>query len=209
MCVCITESLCFTLEVNTKVYLNYGASQVVPVVRSLPAKVGDIRDVGLIPGSGRSLGEGNGYPIQYSCLGNPMDRGAWGATVHRVAKSQTWLKILSVHTRALNIVPGATCRTVMLIHAECSSLYSPTPNSWSIPLSPAPGLHKSFAFYKGWWTVDLVTTHLPELQKVSSTGVETCVVPCWVPSTLKSVWLWGTLCRHLLNEWMKGHYPNV
>ena len=89
MCVCITESLCFTLEVNTKVYLNYGASQVVPVVRSLPAKVGDIRDVGLIRGSGRSLGEGNGYPIQYSCLGNPMDRGAWGATVHRVAKSQT------------------------------------------------------------------------------------------------------------------------
>ena len=46
---------------------------------------------GSIPGSGRSPGEGNGNPLQYSCLGNPMDRGAWWATVHRVAKSQTQL----------------------------------------------------------------------------------------------------------------------
>ena len=45
-------------------------------------------DVDLIPGSGRSPGEGNGNPIQYSCLGNPMDRGAWWATIHEVAKSQ-------------------------------------------------------------------------------------------------------------------------
>ena len=47
------------------------------------------RDLGLIPGSGRSPGEGNGYPLQYSCLGNPMDKGAWQATVHGVAKSLT------------------------------------------------------------------------------------------------------------------------
>ena len=47
----------------------------------------DIRDTGSIPGLGRSFGEGNGYPLQYSCLENPMDRGAWQATVHRVAKS--------------------------------------------------------------------------------------------------------------------------
>ena len=46
---------------------------------------------GLIPGSGRSLGEGNGYPLQYSCLENPIDRGAWRATVPGVPKSQTWL----------------------------------------------------------------------------------------------------------------------
>ena len=45
-------------------------------------------DPGLIPGSGRSSGEGNGNPLQYSCLENPMDRGAWWPTVHRVAKSQ-------------------------------------------------------------------------------------------------------------------------
>ena len=46
-------------------------------------------DLGLIPGMGRSLGEGNGIPLQYSCLENPMDRGAWWATVHRVTKSWT------------------------------------------------------------------------------------------------------------------------
>ena len=46
-------------------------------------------DLGLIPGLGRSSGEGKGYPLQYSCLENPMDRGAWWATVHRVAKSWT------------------------------------------------------------------------------------------------------------------------
>ena len=46
-----------------------------------------IRDAGWIPGSGRSPGEGNGYPLQYSCLQNPMDRGAWWATVHRVTES--------------------------------------------------------------------------------------------------------------------------
>ena len=57
-----------------------------------PATPGDIRDLGLIPGSGRLPGEGNGNPLQYSCLENPVDRGAWWATVHGVAKSQTRLK---------------------------------------------------------------------------------------------------------------------
>ena len=52
----------------------------------------DIRDVGSIPGSGRSPKEGNGYPLQYSCLENSMDTEAWQATVHRVTKSQTRLR---------------------------------------------------------------------------------------------------------------------
>ena len=51
----------------------------------------DTRDMGWIPGLGRSPGRGNGNPLQYSCLGNPMDRGAWWATVHKVAKSQRGL----------------------------------------------------------------------------------------------------------------------
>ena len=59
------------------------------IVKNPPAKAGDIRDVASIPGSGRSPGEGNGNPLQYSCLENPMDRGAWWATVYRVAKKQT------------------------------------------------------------------------------------------------------------------------
>ena len=54
-------------------------------------KVGDTGDVGLIPGLGRSLGEGHGNPLQYSCLENPMDRGAWRATVHGTAKS--WIQL--------------------------------------------------------------------------------------------------------------------
>ena len=54
-----------------------------------PPSAGGIRDVGLVPGSGRSPGEGNGNPLQYSCLENPMDRGAWWATVHGVTKGQT------------------------------------------------------------------------------------------------------------------------
>ena len=70
------------------------ASKVVLVVKN-PANTGDIRDVGLIPGLGMSPGGGHGNPLQYSCLENPMDRGAWRATVHRVAKSWARLKGLS------------------------------------------------------------------------------------------------------------------
>ena len=51
----------------------------------------NVGDPGLIPGSGRSSGEGNGNPLQYSCLENPMDRGTWWATVHGVAKNRTRL----------------------------------------------------------------------------------------------------------------------
>ena len=56
------------------------------------------RDEGLIPGSGRSPGEEHGNPLQYSCLENPMDRGAWWATVHRIAKRQTRLKLFNMRT---------------------------------------------------------------------------------------------------------------
>ena len=56
------------------------------VVKNPPANTGDARDVDSIPGLGRSPGEGNGNPLQNSCLGNPMDKGAWWATVHGVTK---------------------------------------------------------------------------------------------------------------------------
>ena len=71
--------------------------QVVLVVKNLPFNVGDIRDVGSIPGPGRSPGGGHGNSLQYSCLENPMDRGAWRAIVHGVARSRTRLKQLSTH----------------------------------------------------------------------------------------------------------------
>ena len=76
------------------VYLSYSttssqASHVALVVKNPPANAGDIRDVDSIPGLGRSPGGGHGNPLQYSCQENPMDRGAWRATVHRVAQLDT------------------------------------------------------------------------------------------------------------------------
>ena len=67
------------------------------MVKNPPAKAGDIRDVSSVPGLERSPGGQHGNPLQYSYLKNPMDRGAWQATVHGVAKSQTQLKQLSTH----------------------------------------------------------------------------------------------------------------
>ena len=66
--------------------------QVALVVKNLPANAGHRRDLSWIPGLRRSPGGANGSPLQYSCLENPMDRGAWRATVHRIAKGQTQLK---------------------------------------------------------------------------------------------------------------------
>ena len=68
------------------------ASQVALVVKNTAANSGDIRDVGSIPGMGRSPGGGYGNPLQYSCLENPMNREAWWATFHGVTKSQIGLK---------------------------------------------------------------------------------------------------------------------
>ena len=65
------------------------------MVKNLPANARDTGDVGLILGSGRSLGGGNGNPLQYSCLGNAMDRGTWQPTVRGVAKSWAWLSNLA------------------------------------------------------------------------------------------------------------------
>ena len=67
------------------------ASQVALAVKNQPASAGDTRDMGSIPGSGRSPGVGNDYPLQYPGLENPMGRGAWQATVHGVAKRWTQL----------------------------------------------------------------------------------------------------------------------
>ena len=93
---------CFFLFFGSKIHTT--TSQVALVVKNLPANTGDVRDVGLIPGSGRSLGGGQGNPLQYSWLENPMDRGAWQTTVHGVAKSQTQLKRLSTHMVSLQTV---------------------------------------------------------------------------------------------------------
>ena len=79
-----------------------GASQVA-LLMNLPAHTGDKRDTGLIPGSGRSPGGGSGDPLNYSCLKNPMDKGAWRATIHEVTESR---KGLSVGAHIHNAVRG-------------------------------------------------------------------------------------------------------
>ena len=70
-------------------YLGYQASQVVLVVKNPPANAGDVRDVVSMLGLGRSTGGGHGTALQYSCLENLMDTGAWQTMVHRVTKSWT------------------------------------------------------------------------------------------------------------------------
>ena len=92
---------------------HYGASQVVLVVKNLPANARDIRDTGSIPGLERSPGVENGSPLPYSCLENPMDRGAWWAAVHRVTKSRTRLKQLSMHVHIEHYDIQAPCKTLL------------------------------------------------------------------------------------------------
>ena len=104
------------------------------VVKNPPANPGDVRDVGSIPGSGRSPGGGNGKPLRYSCLENPMDRGTWWATVPRVTNSWMWLKWLRTHVRsgysgtdhAWNSVPSDNAITpgpVALINSVSTDSY--------------------------------------------------------------------------------------
>ena len=69
------------------------------MVKNPSANVGDRRDAVSVPGLGRSPGGGHGNPLQYSCLENPMDRGAWQATVHGVTEHQTRQKQLGMHAR--------------------------------------------------------------------------------------------------------------
>ena len=80
------------LQVDSLLSETLGYTLVALVVKNLPANVGDIKDKSLIPGLGRSPGGGCNNLLQYSCLENPMDREAWQATVHWVAKSQTQLQ---------------------------------------------------------------------------------------------------------------------
>ena len=80
-------------------------------VKNPPASAGDAKDLSLIPGLGRSLVEGNGNPLQHSCLRNPMDRGAWRATVPGVTESQTWLSDWA-HTNTHKVFQGQSRKLI-------------------------------------------------------------------------------------------------
>ena len=101
---------------------------------------GDTEDAGSIPGSGRSPGVGNDNPLQYFCLGNPMDRGTWQATVHRVAKS--WARLsaqASIHSRRSSWRGERVPRTSDSKLHLSKIAFSPSPKSSSTP--------KSFCFH--------------------------------------------------------------
>ena len=119
-----------------------GASQVGLVVKNLPVNAGEIRDVGSIPGLGRSPGGGHGNPLQYSCLENPMERRIWQGTVHSVQKSQTQLKQLSTH-RLVHIPYTYLLSSVQFSHSVVSDSLWPHELQHTRPPcpSPTPGVH--------------------------------------------------------------------
>ena len=86
------------------------------MVKNSPAKAGDIRDAGSIPGSGRSPGGRHGNPLQYSCLENPIDRGAWWATVQGVAKRQTLSDSFNTYRTVPLLVCTSFCVTDEVTH---------------------------------------------------------------------------------------------
>ena len=97
---CCRVGLCRLSILYTVLCICWG-SQMTLIEKILSDKAGDIRDLSLIPESGRSPGGVHGNPLQYSCLENPMDGGAWRATVHKVTKRWTRLKQFSTHTPLL------------------------------------------------------------------------------------------------------------
>ena len=114
------------------------------MVKNLPANAGDLRDVGWLPGLERSPGGGHGNPLQYSRLENPMNKGAWRATVHVVTKSHTRPKQLGMHActhscevlprvggEPENMAPGGLHGRCFSAARSCLTLYDPM--DWSTP----------------------------------------------------------------------------
>ena len=127
------------------------------VVKNLPANAGGVRDTGSIPGSGRLSGGGHGNSLQYPCLENPLDRGAWWATVCRVAESQTQLKQLGMPPRRLPFfwkVANAERDCVImgrLLELLCALIFphlyegnSDSTYPWGIAMIKLVNIHKVF-----------------------------------------------------------------
>ena len=132
-------------EVKLNPSLHLRTSPMVQQWRTPPANAGDIRNTESISGLGRYPAEGNGNLLQYFCLENHMDRGAWQAIVHRVAKSQTWLKWLNMHTcttlKLLENCERIQIHNVLqyLLNSLISSfLRDSSSTSWLSLLSPLP-----------------------------------------------------------------------
>jgi len=122
------------------------------VVKNPPVSAGDIKDMGLIPGSAGSPGEEHGNPFQYYCLENPIDGGVWWATVHRVTKSWTWLRWLSM--QPFSAFPSA-CVCAKLLQS-CPTLCDPMdwrpPGSSRLPGSSVHGILQVRLIFPTQWS---------------------------------------------------------
>ena len=119
-----------------KVLNHYWASQVVLVVKNLPATAGALRGTCSIPSWGRSPGAGLGNSLQYSCLENPMHRGGWWATVHSVTKSRAWVKQLSMNiwtiitSNHFSVLFSVLCLISQFKHV--SLVFELIPSTWTL-----------------------------------------------------------------------------
>ena len=130
------------------------------MVKNLPANAGDIRDRGSIPGLERFPGGGNGNPLQYSCLENPLDRGSWWATVHRI-RSQTPLKRLHTHTHTHTHTQSNFMFTFSILDFPVAQTVKCLPIMWETrvrslgredPLEKEMATHSSVLAWKIPWT---------------------------------------------------------
>ena len=140
----------------------------------------DTGDAGSIPVSGRSSGGGHGDPLQYYCLENPMHRGAWRATVYGVAKSHTWLKWLSTHTRI------CVCVCVFFLKSSFPWWLSQDTDCSSLCCTVGSVVHPWSTCYlsvdRPWGCCGL----LPDQCKTLSITVERVTRSLWLPSAYKS-----------------------
>ena len=128
-------------------------------VKNPPASAGDVSDMGSILGSGRSSGGGYSNPLQYSCLENLMDRGAWWATIHRVTQSQTQLKWLSTAQQT-------TFYSFSLHHGEKAMATHSSTLAWIIPWTEEPGRLQSMGSQSRTRLSNFTFTfHFPALEK--------------------------------------------
>ena len=118
----------FTIFRISKIYRSFAGA----AIKNLPANAGDVRDAGLIPGSGRSPGEGHDNPLQYSCLENPVQKGTLWITVHRVSKSLTQLRQLFSTQQSTWLILKVKCQ---LDTQLCPTICNPMDCNLQAPLS--------------------------------------------------------------------------
>ena len=155
-----SHSQCIKVTIYAHLLNTTLGSQAALVVKNLPANAGDLRDPVSIPESGRPPGEGNGNPLQYSCLENPMDRGAWWVTVPGIAESDT-MEQLSIHILVLALnVPYSHPKETWMVDQPIQRFESRQSNVQMVFLNPACTFHFNHCHLGGEVWYDMISiTH--------------------------------------------------